>query len=240
MFNNKKNCFLCGTVVLFGHEKHAKRPMKASQVQTREFSVSIKKVLEDRADEWDTQVQGRLEFLANDLRAYDCVYHQKCSVNFRTGKDIPLEFENLSNVRKSIKGRPENSVHKTAFFRVCDSIEENEEEQFQIPGLVNLMQTFLEDIHHTAYSKVYIKTKLKEHFGDRIFISGEIGNADIVTLTDTASSILRHYRKSQASPLTEEEEKFNIIATAAKLIKSDIRRETKSSVDFYPRKEDII
>ena len=84
------------------------------------------------------------------------------------------------------------------------------------------MQTFLEDIHHTAYSKVYIKTKLKEQFGDRIFISGEVGNADIVTLTDTALSILRHC-KSQASSLTEEEN-FNILATAAKLIKSDIRR----------------
>ena len=71
--------------------KHVKRPMKAFPVQTCEISVSIKKVLEDRADEWATQVQGRLEFLANDLRAYDCVNHQKCSVNFRTGKDIPLE-----------------------------------------------------------------------------------------------------------------------------------------------------
>ena len=87
---------------------------------------------------------------------------------------------------------------------------------------------------------MYIKTKLKEHFGDGIFISSEVGDADIVTLTDTASSILRHYRKSQATTTTEEEEKFNIIATAANLIKSDIRRETKPSVDFYPRKEDII
>ena len=124
---------------------------------------------------------------------------------------------------------------------MCDCIEESEDEQFQIRGVVNLMQMFLEGIHHTAYSKAYIKTKLKEHFGDRIFISGEVGNADIVTLTDTASSILRHYSKSQASSLTEEEEQeFNIIATAAKLINSDIRREKKSSVDFYPRKEDTI
>ena len=128
------------------------------------------------------------------------------------------------------KGRPENSAEKTAFFRVTTSKRAKRN---------NLMQTSLEDIHHTAYPKVYIKTKLKEHFGDRIFISGEVGNADIVTLTDTASSILRHYRNSQASSLTEEE-KFNIMATAAKLIKSDIRRETKSSVDFYPRKEYII
>ena len=101
------------------------------------------------------------------------------------------------------------------------------------------MQMLLEGIHHTVYSKAYMKTKLKEHFGDGIFISGEVGNADIVTLTDTASWILRHH-KSQASSLTEEEQKFNIIATSAKLIKADIRRETKSSVDFYPRKEDVI
>ena len=103
VFNNTKDCFLCGTVVLFGHEKHVKRPMKVFRVQTHEISVSIKKVLEDRADEWATQVQGRLEFLANDLRAYDCVYHQKCSVNFRTGKYISLEFENLSKDRKGKK-----------------------------------------------------------------------------------------------------------------------------------------
>ena len=51
-----------------------------------------------------------MEFLANDLCAYDCIYHQKCSVNFRTGKDIPKEFNMATTEVK--KGRPEDDVKK--------------------------------------------------------------------------------------------------------------------------------
>ena len=63
-------------------------------------------------------------------------------------------------------------------------MEESYEEQFQIQELLNLTQTFLEDIQLTAYSKLYTETKLKEHFGDRLFISGEVGNANSFTFTD--------------------------------------------------------
>ena len=71
MFNNTKDYFLCCTVILFGHEKDLKGAMKAFQVKTHEISVSMKKVFVDLADVWATQVQGWLEFLVNDLHAYD-------------------------------------------------------------------------------------------------------------------------------------------------------------------------
>lgn len=42
-----------------------------------------------RADKWAEMVMARIKSV-HDLPAGDAVYHQICSSNFRTGKDIPL------------------------------------------------------------------------------------------------------------------------------------------------------
>lgn len=42
-------------------------------------------------DEWSDIVQARIMQVHN-LPAADTVYHQTCSVNFRTGKQIPKMF----------------------------------------------------------------------------------------------------------------------------------------------------
>jgi hypothetical protein len=44
------------------------------------FIISVCKM---RDDEWALDVRGRLEFV-QDLHAADALYHQQCSVNFRT------------------------------------------------------------------------------------------------------------------------------------------------------------
>ena len=60
-------------------------------------------------------VQGKLEF-AQDLHAADAVYHQACSVNFRTGKQI-LEKHGNDTDSKHAKGRPTDTVKTKAFFK---------------------------------------------------------------------------------------------------------------------------
>ena len=56
-------------------------------------------------------------------------------------------------------------------------------------------------------------------------------------MKETVRKILRNYH-DQPDPLTEEEEKYKIITTAAKLIKSDIKKENKKKcngkVEHYP------
>ena len=65
-------------------------------------------------DEWAEMVRGKLEFV-QDLHAADAVYHQACSVNFRTGKQI-LEKHGNDTDSKHAKGRPTDTVKTKAFF----------------------------------------------------------------------------------------------------------------------------
>ena len=78
------------------------------------------------------------------------------------------------------------------------------------------MEEFL-DAHTSAYSAKYMKTKLKEYFGDRIIIAEINGKADVVTFLTTASTILQEYHKQRKDGLDTESEKMCIIETAAKL-----------------------
>ena len=78
----------------------------------------------------------------------------------------------------------------------------------------------------TPYSSKYMKKKLVEKYGDSISISGEAGKGDVVMMQESVRKILRNYH-DQPYPLTEEEERYEIITTAAKLIKSDIKKENE-------------
>ena len=55
------------------------------QCELRTSRLTSKKICRERNDSWSTNVLSRIQFV-QDLHAADAVYHQKCSVNFRTGK----------------------------------------------------------------------------------------------------------------------------------------------------------
>ena len=60
-------------------------------MRTQDFQDSITQICKERNDEWSEIVLGRPEY-AQDLHAADAVYHQACSVNFRTGKQVPQQY----------------------------------------------------------------------------------------------------------------------------------------------------
>ena len=126
-------------------------------------------------------------------------------------------------------------------------IENNDKEQYEIAEIVEIMACYLNasvdvDSSLTPYSSKYMKKKLVEKYGDYISISGEAGKGYMVMMQETIGKILRNYH-DQPDPLTEEEEKYKIITTAAKLIKSDIKKENKKKcngkVEHYPLKEEL-
>jgi len=94
------------------------------------------------------------------------------------------------------------------------------------------MEKYLEDSEEHAYSAVYMKAKLKEHFGDKIVITTIKKKANVVTFQRRATSIVNQF---YSQPKTEdfEAEKARIIETAAKLIRSDIK-DLEVSSDNYP------
>ena len=124
----------------------------------QDFQDSIAQICKERNDEWSEMVLGRQEY-AQDLHAADAVYHQACSVNFHTGKQVPLQHCSDDGSDKDTKrpwqGRPDDTGKATAFLKVVKFLEENDEEQITITDLVNKMQEYLQGSEEQAYSAVY-------------------------------------------------------------------------------------
>jgi len=62
-----------------------------SEVKTHVFPQTVLSHCKKRSDHWSFTAMGRIQYFAK-LHAAECIYHQKCSVNFRSGRDIPEQF----------------------------------------------------------------------------------------------------------------------------------------------------
>ena len=99
--------------------------------------------------------------------------------------------------------------------------EHDEEEQITFMDLVSKMDEYLADTGLQAYSALYMKKCLLEHFENDIFITEINGKQNVVTLRTTAASIIHDlysYGKAEDSQANQ----LRIVETAAKLIKNDI------------------
>ena len=85
----------------------------------QDFQDFIAQICKERNDEWSEIVLGRLEY-AQDLHAADAVYHQACSVNFRTGKQVPLQHcsddGSDKDTRQPQQVRPVNTLVRLRHF----------------------------------------------------------------------------------------------------------------------------
>ena len=166
----KEHCIFCGKGAKYDGKK---KGFEVFPVRTDAFQTSIVNVCKERNDHWSDVVLGRLQY-AQDLHAADTIYHQTCSVNFRTGKSIPIAYSGNSGnseVKKpNLGGRPVDSVKSSAFMKVVTFLEENDEEQTTVSDLTQKMGEFLEDTGEDPYSTVYMKSKLQEHFKEKIVL----------------------------------------------------------------------
>ena len=176
-------------------------------------------------------VLGRLEY-AQDLHAADSVYHQTCSVNFRTGKGIPKQFSSNyeKDAKKAKQGRPVDAVKNSAFAKVILYLEANDEEQATVSDLVQITSEALDGTNEEPSSTVHMKTKLQEHFGDKIVITSIYGKSNVGTFRQTAASVIDEFY-CNPRPKDTEEERQRIIETAAKLIRI---KNIDVSSDVYP------
>ena len=85
-----RDCFLCGQPAIYGKRKWFK--YEYYPVRTKDFQEKITEICISRNDAWSAKLKGRLEF-SQALHASDALYHQQCSVNFRTRKDIQKMFQ---------------------------------------------------------------------------------------------------------------------------------------------------
>lgn len=232
-FNFQENCFLCGK------SKEIKcvannTTIDVFQVRCDSINDSLKKICETRGDDWSQQVLGRINYI-NDLHAADAFYHQICSVNFRTGKNMPSlvvkpTVENAS--RGFCKGRKTDVERHEAFIKAMACLYENQEDQITIQDLILKMKELLPD--ENAYCFTFMKQKILEHFGTEVIIAEIDGKPNIVTVVNNASVILDKFYSSARNEDCEVE-KFRIIKAAAELISSDVKLiESKSHSDYVP------
>ncbi len=108
-------------------------------------------ICKTRGDEWATAVQSRIDYFRGDIHATDCVYHQSCSINFCTMRNIPRQFTLAESTKRRKSGRPKDSDQDEAFESVCEFLEESDEEQLTISDLVTKMGEYLRGSKYTAY-----------------------------------------------------------------------------------------
>ena len=89
---------------------------------------------------------------------------------------------------------------------MCTYLEINDEEQLTISDLRSKMKEFLTDKDSLPFGKQYLKSQLRERYGDSIHVIKGDGLRDIVTMREKASQILRSYFKSTNQEGDEEKE----------------------------------
>jgi hypothetical protein len=235
-FNSNRDCLYCEKEIIT--RKTSPDYADYSYVTTQTFAGKMLAHCKARGDEWSSSVQGRIEYFFGELVAANCIYHHSCDVNFRTGRNIPVQYRSGTDHKRSKAGRPTNSDQEQAFLKTCYYFECNDEEQLTLTDLVNKMAENLEEVQSVPYGKQYLKSKLLEYYGDSLFIAEDDGLHDIVTFRHTSSRILRDY-VNEMNKYDEEAHKKSIIETAAKLIRSDIKTSIKFSKDNYPTTKEI-
>ncbi len=78
--------FFCGRPAKLGRKR---KKYDVLQVKTIGLKDTLLAICSERADSWSDTVKARILHV-HDLHAADAVYHQTCSVNFRTGKQKPM------------------------------------------------------------------------------------------------------------------------------------------------------
>lgn len=125
-FSFTNDCSFCGTPVSSGEQR---RKSDVFKVTTIDMKDTIMATCSERQDAWSEVVQVRI-MNVHDLSAADAMYHQTCSVNFRTGKQIPKMFiSDEPAIKKKRVGRPRDEEKTDAFLRVAKFLQDNDDEQ---------------------------------------------------------------------------------------------------------------
>ena len=136
-------------------------------MKTIGIKETILKICQERADSWSDVVKARILHV-HDLHAADAIYHQTCSVNFRTKKQMPMAQFATEDFKRPKLGRPQDDKRAEAFLEVASYLEDNDDEQITINDLIDLMNQKLTNTDYDAYGYTYMKTRLQKHFGERI------------------------------------------------------------------------
>ena len=174
-FDFRSNCLFCVRIDFDGDE----RVGNTSAVSTLDTEHKLLQACTERNDEWGHLVRGRIESV-NDLPAADAIYHRTCFTNFVTKKNIPIS--QAGPARKKAKlGRKMDPTTDKVFQELTSILENNDDAQISLTDLVSLMEEKLKNSSSIAYSSIYMRRRLEEHFGDNIVFTNLPGKRIIIT-----------------------------------------------------------
>ena len=134
-----------------------------------------------------------------------------------------------------LRGRQVDDKQSVAFRKLCDFLEENNECQYTLDGLITIMSTLKPSV--TPYCDRHMKRKLKAEYGKSIIITEVSGKSGVSCLTGCMNSILTDkWYSDRKQDIVEEENR--VIQTAAMLIRRDIRS-CAYDCDAFPSAEQI-
>ena len=234
------NCFLCGAYCDRKHEQ-------IHRVETVSLKEKVLAVCQKfPEDEGVSKIMYRLSNCF-DLVAIKAIYHHHCLSNLfkRSGDEKkkqvssdekrPMGYDKPPTAleEKRAPGRPENPITAEAFRNTCVWLESRSE-----PVSMKQVEEYMSQLvgENEMLTRRWLKTKLEQKYKKNINFTSD-GYRDIVTLSDLTETIIndRWYKERKKDVI---EEKYRIVALAARLIKEEIK-ELKFDKNTYPDENSI-
>ena len=228
IFDFKHHCFYCGKQIT-EREKQLKKIHWVS-CKNKEVDKAVLNAIEQRTnDEWALEVKGRLEFV-NDLCTEDALYHGLCDLRFRNGREKPFSSEQTPDTSRK-RGRKVDEEREEVLLEIIEYLRQNDEDQITISELNEMMAAKI-PAHSQAFTSKWLKARLLEQLKDEVIITNINNKTNVITFLEKASKILSDFKADKVER-SEEEEKYHIVRTAAKIIKNDIKL-LESKLENYP------
>jgi hypothetical protein len=169
-FDWQQNCFVCGQSAIYD-QRH---PDKSDviRVESLELEDHFLTVRNNIGDEWRFTVSHPLHSCI-DLVAAEARYHRNCNTNFA-----------CSTVH-SQKRRPVDSANLDAFNKTCEWLESTDSDLLTLAELMEKSKFFTG--MSIAYSERWLKCKLLERYGARLFFADIHGRKNVICWRDMAS-----------------------------------------------------
>lgn len=164
-----------------------------------DFRQKLLEAFNKNPGEWSEAERGGLISIP-DLLAADAVYHNICSINFRTGREVPNIFPYNNHQKPKLMkiGKPKDQTRKEAFLSTMIHLETCDD-------VINKMDEFLHGSGLEPYGFTYMKNEVTNHFKGQVFISNLNRKEDIVTLRTTASAIIYKFHQTAMQNCDEDE-----------------------------------
>lgn len=129
------------------------------------------------------------------------------------------------------RGRPVDAGKNEAFEKMCEWLETTDCDLLTLSDLIEKAKC-LSGLQET-YCEDWIKSKLLQRYGTRIFFAEVNGRRNVVCWRNMASFIINEKWYADRCKNVEDDARRIVIA-AAKLIRSQIREVQTYSTDYYP------